>query len=132
MFSPFPVSVPEGTYLIPLFPCFYESVPHPPIPVSLPRLSPTLRHQAFTGPMASLPMDTQQSHPLLHMQLELWVPPVVVFGWWFNPWELCGIWLVDIIAVPPMGLQTPSAPSVFSLTPPLGTLSSVQWLAVSI
>jgi hypothetical protein len=31
-----------------------------------------------------------------------------------------------------MGMQTPSAPSVFSLTPALGTLCSVQWLAVSI
>ncbi|KRX11800.1 hypothetical protein T07_8521 [Trichinella nelsoni] len=28
-----------------------------------------------------------------------------------------------------MGLQTPSAPSVLSLTPPLGTPHSVQWLA---
>jgi hypothetical protein len=31
-----------------------------------------------------------------------------------------------------MGLQTPSAPSVLSLTPPLGTQCSVQRLAVSI
>jgi hypothetical protein len=31
-----------------------------------------------------------------------------------------------------MGLQTPSAPSVLSLTPPLGTPCSVQWLAVSL
>ena len=34
--------------------------------------------------------------------------------------------------VPPMGFQTPSAPSVLSLTPPLGTLCSVQWMAVSL
>ena len=32
----------------------------------------------------------------------------------------------------PMGLQNPSAPSVPSPTPPLGTPCSVQWLAVSI
>jgi hypothetical protein len=32
----------------------------------------------------------------------------------------------------PMGLQTSSAPSVLSLTPPLGTLCSVQWLTASI
>jgi hypothetical protein len=31
-----------------------------------------------------------------------------------------------------MGLQTPSAPSVPSSTPPLGTVSSVPWLAASI
>ena len=53
------------------------------------------------------------------MQLEPWVPLCVIFGWWFSPWELWGYWLVDI-AVPPMGLQIPSAPSVLSLTPPLG------------
>ena len=39
--------------------------------------------------------------------------------------------MVDIVVLP-MGLQTPSAPSVLSLTPPLGTLCSVQWLAESI
>jgi hypothetical protein len=31
-----------------------------------------------------------------------------------------------------MGLQAPSAPWVLSLPPPLGTLCSVQWIAVSI
>jgi hypothetical protein len=40
-------------------------------------------------------------------------------------------WLVHIV-VPPMGLQTPSAPCVLSLAPSLGTLCSVQWMAVSI
>jgi hypothetical protein len=42
-----------------------------------------------------------------------------------------GHWLVHIV-VPSMGLQTPSAPSVLSLAPPLGTLCSVQWLDESI
>ena len=36
------------------------------------------------------------------------------------------------IAVPPMGLQNPSAPTVPSPTPSLGSLCSVQWLAESI
>jgi hypothetical protein len=54
------------------------------------------------------------------VQLELWVPPCVLFGWWFSPWELWGVWFVDI-AVPPMGPQTPSASSVPSPTPPSGT-----------
>jgi hypothetical protein len=39
--------------------------------------------------------------------------------------------LVDTVVLP-LELQTPSAPSVLSLTPPLGTPCSVQWLAVSI
>ena len=34
--------------------------------------------------------------------------------------------------VPPVGLQTPSAPQVLSLASPLGTLCSVQWMAVRI
>jgi hypothetical protein len=41
------------------------------------------------------------------------------------------VWLVDIVVLP-VGLQTPSAPSVLSLTPPLGSPCSVQWLTVSI
>jgi hypothetical protein len=90
-----------------------------------------LGHKAFTGPRASPPIDVQQGHPLLHIQLEPWVPPCVLFGWWFNPWELWGYWLVFIF-YPPMWLQTPSAPWVLSLTLPLVTLSSVQWMAESI
>jgi hypothetical protein len=72
-----------------------------------------------------------QCHPLLSMQLETWVPPCVLFGWWFSPWELCGggeVWLVHFVS--PLGLQISSAPWV--LSHPLGTLCTVQWLAVSI
>ena len=36
------------------------------------------------------------------------------------------------VVIPPMGLQSPSAPLVLSLAPSLGTLCSVQWMAVSI
>jgi hypothetical protein len=39
------------------------------------------------------------------------------------PWELWGYWLVNIVA-PFMGLQTPSAPWVLSLSPPLVTSAS--------
>jgi hypothetical protein len=65
------------------------------------------------------------------MWLEPWVPPRVLFGWWFSPWKLWGYWLIHIV-VPPMGLQTPSAPSVISLYPPLGNLCSVQWITASL
>jgi hypothetical protein len=53
-------------------------------------------HRAFTGPRASPPTDDRLGHPLLHMQLEKWVPPCVFFGWWFSPRELWGDWLVHI------------------------------------
>ena len=65
------------------------------------------------------------------MHLEPRVPPCVLFGWWFSPWELWGHWLVHIV-LPPMGLQTLSAPLVLSLAPPFETLCLVQWLPVSI
>jgi hypothetical protein len=29
-----------------------------------------------------------------------WVPPCVLLGWWFSPWEFWGVWLVDIIVLP--------------------------------
>jgi hypothetical protein len=54
-----------------------------------------------------------------------------LFGWWFSLWELWVFCLVDIVVLP-IRLQTPSATSVLSLSPPLGTPCSVQWLAVSI
>ena len=64
------------------------------------------------------------------MQLEPWVPPCVSFDWWFTPREFCRYWFTHV--VPPMGLQPPSGPWVLSLAPSLGTLCSVQWMAVSI
>ena len=101
-----------------------------PIPTSWLWNSPTLGHQSFTGPKDYPHIDDQQGH-LLHMWLESWVPPCILFGWWFSHWELWGYWLVRSF-VPPMGLQAPSTPWVHSLTPPLGTLSSVQGFAESI
>ena len=54
-----------------------------------------------------------------------------LFGWWLNPWQLWGYWLVHIV-VSPKGLQTPSSPCILSLAPSLGTLCSVQREAASI
>ena len=54
-----------------------------------------------------------------------------LFGWWLNPWELCGVLLVDIVFLP-VGFQSPSAPLVLPLTLPSGSPGLVQWLAVSI
>jgi hypothetical protein len=65
------------------------------------------------------------------MCLDSWVPPCILFGWWLSPSKLQGYQLVHIVA-PPMELQTPSAPSVLSLDPSLGTLCSFQWLSDSI
>jgi len=82
---------------------------------------------ALAGTKASPLVGAQHGHPLLHMQLEPWVCPCVVFGWWFSPWKL---WLAGIAVL--MGSQVPSAPSILSLTPPMRTPFSVHWLATSI
>jgi hypothetical protein len=77
-----------------------------------------LGHQVFTGPRASTPIDTGQT--LIHGPLHVYT---LVGG--LVPGSSGGYWLAHI--VPSIGLQAPSASSVF-LAPPLGTLCSVQWL----
>jgi hypothetical protein len=58
-------------------------------------------------------------------------PPRVLFSLGFSPWSFGGSgWLIIVFL--PMGLQTTSAPTGLALTSPLGSLCSVQWLAVSI
>ena len=125
MLSLFLVTPLKIPYLLPL-----SLLNNPPTPDSWPWNFPILGHRTFTGPRASPPIDDQLDHPLLHMQLEPWVPPYVFFGWWFSPRYLWGYWLVHI--VPPTELQTTSAPWVLSLAPSLGTLYSIQWMLVSI
>jgi len=53
-------------------------------------------------------------------ELESRVTSCVLFGWWFSPWEFFGGRgkVVDMVVLP-RGLQSPSAPSVLSQTPPL-------------
>jgi hypothetical protein len=67
---PFPLlTVPLPCPLLP-----YLSTPH-----SLSWHSPTLGHRAFTRPRVSPLIDVPQGHHLLHMQLNPWVPPCVLF-----------------------------------------------------
>jgi len=57
-------------------------------------------------------------------------PSMYILFDWFGPWELWEVWLVN--SVLPVGLQTPSAPTVLALTPPSGSLHSVDgWLQAS-
>jgi hypothetical protein len=46
--------------------------------------------------------DVREGHLLLHMYLEPWLHPCILFGWWFSPWRLCVVQLVDIegVAIP--------------------------------
>lgn len=62
-------------------------------------------------PSASPPFNVRQGHPLLHMQLESWVPPYVFVVWLFSL-----LWVAN-----PFSFFSPS------LTLPLGSLYSVQF-----
>jgi hypothetical protein len=123
--SRFPLSQkPPSSSPLPLLLCGCSST-HPPTPTSPPLIPLHWRiYRAFIGPRTSSSIDDWQGHHLLHMQLE----PCVLFGWWFSPWELWGVWLIDIVVLP-VGLKTPSAPSVHSLNPPLGPCTQCNgWL----
>jgi hypothetical protein len=123
------VSLPESHYPIP--PSLLTNLC---TPAYLSRNSLTLGHQAFSRLRSFLPIDAQQGHPLLDMQLEPWLAPCVLYGWCFRHWQHWGAGeqcsLVHI--VPPMELKAPSAPSGLSLAPPLRILCAVQWLVESI
>ena len=108
--------------------CLYEGTllpTHPPTPVILPCHSPTLGHWTPKGPSSHW-CPTRQSHPLSH--------EASVMG----P-SMCILWLVVHSQGVLGGLTCwhycslhetakPSVSLVPSPTPPLGTLSSVQWL----
>jgi hypothetical protein len=99
MLTPFPISPPEIPYAIPPSPTSMRVLPtNPPTPTSPPWHFPTLGHNAFTGLRASPAIHVRQRHPLLHIQIKPWVPPSVLFGWWFSSLKLWGgVWLVDIV-----------------------------------
>ena len=123
MFSPFPVSLPPGNILShPPSPCLYEGVP----PLTHP-LPPPCPRFPYTGAGPLFPLMPDKAilcYIYSWSHVNSFVDGFVLGSYW-------GVWLVDIVVLP-MELQTPSAPSVLSLTPPLGTLCSVQWLAESI
>jgi hypothetical protein len=62
----------------PPIPSTFPLLTNIPTPSSWPRHSPTLG--SFIEPRASPPIDDRLGHPLLHTQLEPWVPPCVLFG----------------------------------------------------
>lgn len=65
---------------------------------------PYREHQTFTGRRVFPPIYAREGNSLLHMQVQLWVPPCVRVGWWFSPKEFWVIQLVDIVLH--MGLQS--------------------------
>jgi hypothetical protein len=131
---PFPVSPPQNPYPIPP-PCwFYEGAPPPTCPLPL-------HHPSIPLPWVIVPpQDQGVPLPLMPEKAIL----CYICSWSHRSFHVCysvgglapgssggGVWLVDIVVLP-MGLQTPSAPSVPPLNSPLGSPSSIQWLATCI
>ena len=126
MLSPFLISPFRTSYLLTPSPC------SPTIPLWLSSLHIPLNWDIESsrdqGPL--LPLMTNK---VIIYYIHRWNHEShhVYFGWWFSLWELWGYWLVHI-AVPPMGLQTTSAPWVLFLAPPLGRCAqSNGWLRAS-
>ena len=124
---PFP-GLPSGNLIpFPPFPASMSMLTHPPTHSCIPSLTFPYTG-SVPGPRASLPIDVQQDHPLLHMQMEPGVLSSLLFGWCFSPWELWGLCLVDIVVL----TMCYNPLQLLLLTPPLGNPCSVQWLAGSI
>jgi hypothetical protein len=123
MFFPFHVSPSEPPYSIPHSPASMRVLPYSPTPI-FSSCHSTLGHQTPSGPRASPPTDVQQGHPSSATYVAGTKGPSMYILWLVVQSQGApvggGVWLVDTVA-PPTGLQTPSAPSVPSLTPPSGT-----------
>jgi len=112
--------------------CFFEDAPTPTHPLPLQHLGSPLHWgnecSQDQGLLLLMPDNAilcyicGWSHGSLHVYS--WVGGLV-------PGSSRGFWLIDIVLLP-MGLQTPSTPSVLSLTPSLGSPFSSQCLAASI
>jgi hypothetical protein len=103
MLSPFLVPPPKIPYPLP--------PPRPPAPQpthSWPWHSPILGHRAFTGPRAPPPIDDQQGHSLLHIQLE---PQVLLRVFLYSSKELWGYWLLMFLL---WGFSPSQLPGYFS------------------
>ena len=73
-------------FLVSPIPSTFPLLTNPPTPTSPSWNSPTLGHWAFTRPRASPLIDVPQVYPLLHMQLEPWIPSCALFGWFGLVW----------------------------------------------
>jgi hypothetical protein len=109
MISHFPVTLPSTPYPTSAFPLPFACMgmlPHPSIlSCLLLQHPPTLGHHTFPGPRASPPIAVRQSHLLLHMYLEPWIPPGALLDWWSGFWKNWVVRPANVVL--PMRLQPP-------------------------
>jgi hypothetical protein len=135
MISPFPVSLPLTSHPIcplPLPLCLYDVAPSPMylLHPHCPGIPPCwgIKPSQDQGPPLSLMSYKAICYICSWSHGPFYV--YILFRWWFSPWELWLVQLVDIVL--PMCLQYSSTPSVLPWTLPLGSSVSVWWLVVSI
>jgi hypothetical protein len=120
------------------FPVFSPTTPHPtsPPPASMRVLPHPHTHSHPTTLHWGIKPSQDQGLPLPLMPVKAIL--CYISTWSHGPlhvyslvgglvpgsWGGGGLWLVDVVVLP-MGLQTPSAPSVLPLIPPLGSPCSV-------
>jgi hypothetical protein len=134
MLSHFPITPSQTPHSIPLSFASKSLLLHPPIhslpphPCSIPLLWGIKPPQDLVPPFPLMPNKVvlcymcSRSHGLAHVYS-------LVGGLVPGSSEKSSFLITVVL---PMGLQSPSAPSVLHLTLPLGSQGSVQWLAVSI
>ena len=105
MLSPFLVSPPETIY--PPSPCFYEDVPQPIHPLPPPHPCIPL-HWVIELSQDQGSLLLMMSNKAILCYLCSWSHgyPLCTLWWWFSPWELWEVWLVDIVVLP-LRLETP-------------------------
>jgi hypothetical protein len=114
--------------------------PHPPSPLSLRGWSPIhLPTHSHLTPLG-YPFSPQDQAPPLPLKPDKGVlcyicswthRPAHGFGWWLSPWVFWWVQLL-VTVILPMELESPSVPSVLSLTLPLGTPSCFQRILLSL
>ena len=104
----FPLRKPPLPSLLPL-------LTNQPTPASLSWHFLTLGHPAFSGLGGSPLTGVQLDHPLLHIRLELWVPPCVLFGWSFYLLDILFIYISNFVHF--IGYHPPRNSVSHSLSP---------------
>jgi hypothetical protein len=118
---PFPGFFPGNPLSNSPTPCFYEGVSptHSPTHPLAPYCPGIPLHWGIKPSQDQWLLLPMMHYKAIHWYIWGWSHGFlhVYSGWWFSPWEIWGVWLVEVVL--PMRLQNHLAPSDFSITPPV-------------